>query len=139
MIIGYTTKNSGGVPSNFKNYFVVQFSKPFTYRATVTNGNIVEGKLEAKENHVGAIVGFNTKRGEQVLVRVASSFISPEQAMLNLKELGNNSFDQVAEQGRKTWNETLSRIEVNDPNLTTYAPSIRASTARCVPTQLLRD
>ena len=96
MIIGYTTKNSGGVPSNFKNYFVVQFSKPFTYRATVTNGNIAEGKLEAKENHVGAIVGFNTKRGEQVLVRVASSFISPEQAMLNLKELGNNSFDQVA-------------------------------------------
>ena len=117
MIIGYTTKNSGGVPSNFKNYFVVQFSKPFTYRATVTNGNIVEGKLEAKENHVGAIVGFNTKRGEQVLVRVASSFISPEQAMLNLKELGNNSFDQVAEQGRKTWNETLGRIEVNDPNV----------------------
>ena len=117
MIIGYTTKNSGGVPSNFKNYFVVQFSKPFTYRATVTNGNITEGKLEAKENHVGAIVGFNTKRGEQVLVRVASSFISPEQAMLNLKELGNNSFDQVAEQGRKTWNETLSRIEVNDPNV----------------------
>ena len=117
MIIGYTTKNSGGVPSNFKNYFVVQFSKPFTYRATVTNGNIAEGKLEAKENHVGAIVGFNTKRGEQVLVRVASSFISPEQALLNLKELGNNSFDQVAEQGRKTWNETLSRIEVNDPNV----------------------
>ena len=117
MIIGYTTKNSGGVPSNFKNYFVVQFSKPFTYRATVTNGNIEEGKLEAKENHVGAIVGFNTKRGEQVLVRVASSFISPEQAMLNLKELGNNSFDQVAEQGRKTWNETLGRIEVNDPNV----------------------
>ena len=117
MIIGYTTKNSGGVPSNFKNYFVVQFSKPFTYRATVTNGNIEEGKLEAKENHVGAIVGFNTKRGEQVLVRVASSFISPEQAMLNLKEVGNNSFDQVAEQGRKTWNETLGRIEVNDPDV----------------------
>ena len=117
MIIGYTTKNSGGVPRNFKNYFVVQFSKPFTYRATVTNGNIEEGKLEAKENHVGAIVGFNTKRGEQVLVRVASSFISPEQAMLNLKEVGNSSFDQVAEQGRKTWNETLSRIEVNDPNV----------------------
>ena len=117
MIIGYTTKNSGGVPSNFKNYFVVQFSKPFTYRATVTNGNIEEGKLEAKENHVGAIVGFNTTRGEQVLVRVASSFISPEQAMLNLKEVGNNSFDQVAEQGRKTRNETLGRLEETAHNV----------------------
>ena len=24
-IIGYTTRNSGGVPANFKNYFVVGF------------------------------------------------------------------------------------------------------------------
>lgn len=29
-IIGYTTKNSGGVPENFKNYFVLVFDKPFT-------------------------------------------------------------------------------------------------------------
>ena len=36
-IIGYTTRNSGGVPDNFKNYFVVEFDKPFTYRATFSN------------------------------------------------------------------------------------------------------
>ena len=28
-IIGYTTRNSGGVPQNFRNYFVVVFDKPF--------------------------------------------------------------------------------------------------------------
>ena len=39
-IIGYTTKNSGGVPSNFKNYFVLQFDKPFTYTAAVKDGKI---------------------------------------------------------------------------------------------------
>lgn len=34
-IIGYTTRNSGGVPDNFKNYFVIEFDKPFTYQASV--------------------------------------------------------------------------------------------------------
>ena len=34
-IVGYTTRNSGGVPANFKNYFVIEFDKPFTYRGYV--------------------------------------------------------------------------------------------------------
>ena len=117
MIVGYTTRNSGGVPETFRNYFVVVFDKPFTYKATVTNGNVEADKLQATENHVGAIVGFNTQRGEQVNVQVASSFISQEQALLNLKELGNDSFDQVRERGRKAWNEILGRIEVEDDNI----------------------
>ena len=117
MIVGYTTRNSGGVPENFRNYFVVVFDKPFTYKATVTNGNVEADKLQATENHVGAIVGFNTQRGEQVNVQVASSFISQEQALLNLKELGNDSFDQVRERGRKAWNDVLGKIEVEDDNI----------------------
>ena len=36
-IVGYTTRNSGGVPANFKNYFVIEFDKPFTYEATFSN------------------------------------------------------------------------------------------------------
>ena len=116
MIVGYTTRNSGGVPDNFKNYFVLVFDKPFTYKATVASGNISEGKLTATDNHAGAIVGFKTRRGEQVGVRVASSFISPEQALLNLNELGNDTFDEVAARGRKAWNDVLGRIEVDDDN-----------------------
>lgn len=117
MIVGYTTRNSGGVPENFRNYFVVVFDKPFTYKATVTNGNVEADKLQATENHVGAIVGFNTQRGEQVNVQVASSFISPEQALLNLKELEGDGFEEVKERGRKAWNEILGRIEVEDDNI----------------------
>ncbi len=117
MVVGYTTRNSGGVPENFRNYFVVVFDKPFTHKATVTNGNIEADKLQATENHVGAIVGFDTKRGEQVNVQVASSFISPEQALLNLKELEGDGFEEVKERGRKAWNEILGRIEVEDDNI----------------------
>lgn len=111
-IIGYTTKNNGGVPDNFKNYFVVVFDKPFTYQATATNGLIETERLESKENHVGGIIGFSTRRGEQVHARVASSFISPEQAELNLKELGNRTLEEVAADGRREWNDILGRIEV---------------------------
>lgn len=116
-IIGYTTRNSGGVPNNFKNYFVIKFDKPFTYKAAVADGQIKQGTTEATVNHAGAIIGFKTKRGEQVHARIASSFISPEQAELNLQELGNLSFEQIKVQGRQTWNKTLSRIKVEDKNV----------------------
>ena len=116
-IIGYTTKNSGGVPANFKNYFVLVFDKPFTYTAAVASGVIDTNKLEATDNHAGALIGFKTRKGEQVNVRVASSFISPEQAELNLKELGTDNVEQIAAKGRKVWNDVLGRIEVKDDDI----------------------
>ena len=116
-IIGYSTKNSGGVPKNFKNYFVIQFDKPFTFVSTVFENNILPNETEAKGNHTGAVIGFATKKREIVHARVASSFISPEQAELNLKELGKNSFDQLVANGREIWNREMSKIEIEDDNI----------------------
>ena len=117
-IIGYSTRNTGGVPDNFKNYFVLVFDKPFTFVATTTNGgDIHPNKREESAKHAGAIVGFQTHRGEQVHVKVASSFISHEQADLNLKELEGKTFGQVVSEGRNTWNKVLGRIEVEDSNI----------------------
>ena len=116
-IIVYSTKNSGGVPENFKNYFVIQFDKPFTFVSTVFENNILPNETEAKGNHTGAVIGFATKKGEIVHARVASSFISPEQAELNLKELGKNSFDQLVANGREIWNREMSKIEIEDDNI----------------------
>lgn len=111
-IVGYTTRNSGGVPANFRNYFVVEFDKPFTYQAAVNDGVLQEGKCEQQANHAGAIIGFPTVKGEVVHARVASSFISAEQAERNLKELGDDSFDRLVQKGRKAWNDVLGKIEV---------------------------
>ena len=119
-IIGYSTKNSGGVPDNFKNYFVIEFDKPFTYKATVADSCISVGKAEQEANHAGAIIGFATRKGEKVHARVASSFISQAQALENLKELGNDSFDVLVEKGKTAWNEALGRIEVEGGNLDQY-------------------
>ncbi len=117
MIVGYTTKNSGGVPHNFKNYFVMKFDKDFTYTAAVADGHINTANVKAECNHAGGIVGFKTIRGEQVNVRIASSFISEEQALENLKELGSDSFDEVKARGRNTWNDVLGRIEVKSDDI----------------------
>jgi predicted alpha-1,2-mannosidase len=128
-IVGYTTRNSGGVPENFKNYFVVVFDKPFTYTATYSNDvqpekkdgtvpvTIKEGQLEQTNFHTGAIIGFKTKKGELVHAKVASSFISPEQAEINLKELGSDSFETLKAKGKAIWDNMLGRIEVEGGDL----------------------
>jgi predicted alpha-1,2-mannosidase len=111
-ILGYTTRNSGGVPENFKNYFVIVFDKPFTSAQVWSNDQVVENISELEDDHVGAAVRFQTKKGEQVHARVASSFISYEQAERNMKELGDNSFDEIKNEGREIWNKELARIKV---------------------------
>lgn len=111
-IVGYTTKHSHKVPENFKNYFVLVFDKPFEMTYTWNDQSIASGKLELNDNHAGAVVGFKTAKGEKINVKVASSFISIEQAEQNLKELGNDSFEAIAKKGRDTWNKTLGRIQV---------------------------
>ena len=117
-IVGYTTKNSGGVPDNFKNYFVVVFDRDFA-AARLADGKklFAADKQELQANHAGAIVTFSCKRGEQVHARVASSFISEAQAMQNLNELGNNSFETLLQKGRQRWNDVLGRISVEDNNV----------------------
>lgn len=115
-IVGYTTRNSGGVPQNFKNYFVIEFDKPFTFNKVWANYRIVEEHLDLQSDHVGAAIGFKVKRGEQVHAKVASSFISMEQAYQNLKEIGDKSFAQVKDAAYKRWNDVLGRIKVDDDN-----------------------
>ena len=116
-ITGYTTRNSGGVPKNFRNYFIVQFDTPFEFRGIQKDGDITVVNNEAEGNHVMAMAGFITKKGQQVTIRVASSFISPEQAERNLQEVGNRSFDEVKEAGCQRWNNVLGRIEIEDENV----------------------
>lgn len=119
-IIGYSTKNSGGVPDNFKNYFVIEFDKPFTYEATFADASLKEGTKEQTSDHVGAVIGFKTKKGEIVHAKVASSFISFDQAVINMKELGNDNFDTLVQKGKDVWNEHLSKIEVEGGDLDQY-------------------
>ena len=116
-VYGYLTRNSGGVPKGFKNYFIIKFDKPFSSFSVVEDSIIHEGEKGIGCNHAGAIVTFNTRRGEQVNARVASSFISLDQPLINLLELGSDDLETVKEKGRQRWNEVLGRIQVEDDDI----------------------
>jgi len=113
-IIGYTTKNSGNVPDNFKDYFVIYFDKPFLIRRHTPDGKPDLSPIEIKGDHAIAVINFITEANEQVHLKVASSFISYEQAELNLKrELGGDSFEMTKQKAKAVWNKTLSRLQVS--------------------------
>ena len=123
-ITGYTTRNSGGVADNFKNYFVLEFSKSFTLNYTWHENVLVKDAMEMQADHAGAVVGFKTNKGEKINVRVASSFISVEQAELNLKnELGNTSFNEAVAASLNAWNKVLGIVKAEggtDEQLKTF-------------------
>jgi len=117
-IVGYTTQRAGGkilLPKNFKNYFVVTFEKPFQSYSLWKDTCFVQGIKEVEAKRTGVVVTFSTKSKEQIIARVASSFISQEQAELNLsRELAGKKFEQVLESGKQKWNNYLSKITVED-------------------------
>jgi len=118
-IIGYCRNNSGGVPDNFHNYFVLEFDKDFITKDTWNdNWKLQENTLNSEGKHVGAIIGFKTKRGEVVHVKVASSFISLEQAQQNLdREIGEDTFDQTKQKAKLAWENELNKIQIEDDNI----------------------
>ena len=124
-IIGYARNNHGGVPDNFHNYFVAQFDKDFDISRTWTDEyQLNTDAIQSEGEHVGAIIGFKTKRGEKVSVKIASSFISPEQAQLNLdREIGQDTFETTRQKAHEHWQRELARIEIADDdkdNLRTF-------------------
>ncbi|RFS18180.1 GH92 family glycosyl hydrolase [Emticicia sp. C21] len=106
-------------------YFVAKFSRPFDYYGTwdsdYNTPESAEGfwpyKNEEKGLNVGAFVSYTTKENEQILVKVAISFVNLEGARKNLQtELPDWDFDKVKDDARKAWNEELQRVEVTTDN-----------------------
>jgi predicted alpha-1,2-mannosidase len=116
-IIGYVRNNHGGVPNNFHSWFVLQFDHDFTVGGTWDDDWVLSDQPTREAGHVGAVVSFRTIKGEQIGVKVASSFISPEQAQLNLdREVGHDSFDQTEAKAKAIWEADLGRVRIDDPS-----------------------
>lgn len=99
---------------NFRCYFIIQFDQPFQDYGTWENHEMKsEGKdTKAKGKGYGAYLKF--KPGSRVQARSASSYISPEQALLNWQtEIGKDkTLEQTRQRGYDTWNKLLNRILV---------------------------
>lgn len=111
-IIGYSSKYARGPLKNFKNYFVIYVDKPIT-TAQVYSDSTLQNGLELNAKHAMAVIGFKTAKGEKVNMRVASSFISIEQAEISLnREVGTDNFDITKQKAKAVWNKTLSKLAV---------------------------
>ncbi len=117
-ITGYVRNNHGGVPGNFHNYFVAEFDHAFTVSRTWDDNGQIAATPVREGDHVGAVVSFKTRKGEQVGVKVASSFISLDQAERNLRgEIGGDGFKQTKAKAKAVWQREFDRIEVSDPDI----------------------
>ena len=99
---------------NFRNYFVIQFDKPFESYGIWENqkDETFHGKLAGEGKGYGAYIQF--KKGAKVQAKAASSYISYEQAFLTLtQELGKDkTLETTKERGAKVWNKLLNRVVV---------------------------
>ena len=92
------SRTVAGAAANYGLYFVAVFDHAFAVQGT---------------NDKAAWVGFSTKAGERVTVRVGTSLISAEQARLNLdREMPRADFNGIAEAARAEWNHELGRVEL---------------------------
>ena len=104
--IGYSVQNHGGVPEGFRNYFVIKTDAPL-------------GEP------------FATSRGHVVTLYIASSFISEDQALRNLKEVVDRPFEEVKSAAQTRWDEILGRIRVSggtDAQMRTFYSCLYRST-----------
>ena len=116
-ITGYRSYNRGGAAEGFKAWFVLKADVPFETVTLIVDGQPSPDSVNVTGGHAHALVGFPTHKGQVVSLDVSSSFISAEQALLNLEEVEGKSFAQVEEEGRSIWNEVLGRIRIEDDNL----------------------
>jgi predicted alpha-1,2-mannosidase len=107
--------NGQGFKNNWKSYFVIQFDQPIQAYGTWDNrsNNVLPDSLSAEGRGKGAYIEF--KAGTKVQVKTASSYISAEQAQLNLdRELGaDKTLEQTKANAAAVWNRSLGRVAVD--------------------------
>lgn len=112
-IVGVARNNRGAVPGDFGNYFVIVFDQPFTASGVWSNELAMAQIAKVNGKHVGAFLKFDAGKTPVIGCRVASSFISPEQAMRNLQtEIGDADFETIRARAEASWNAALGRAKV---------------------------
>lgn len=94
--------------------FYAKFSKPFTYTLINDSVTMDNGK---RLPICKALLQFETKKDEQVLVKVGVSAVDVKGAQNNvLSEIADWDFDKVRQHARNEWNRYLSKIDVTTTN-----------------------
>ena len=110
----YAPNNKASLPANFASYWVIQLpEKPERFGCWDRN-NLFPAKISHKGEHVGAYIQFNSSKETKREIKVASSFISIDQAIINLEqEIGSKNFEEVKDEAFETWNNLLRKIKIH--------------------------
>lgn len=83
------------------------------YLAKVAEAAIIRGEKELRGEHIGIFGEFDTRKGEQVELKVGISYVDAEGAKRNFDaEVANKSFNKVRKEAFEQWNNALARVEV---------------------------
>ncbi|UMB61776.1 GH92 family glycosyl hydrolase [Lutibacter sp. A80] len=128
---------AGDGNADYVVYFYCQFSKPLkdygiwsadipdvprkmrfirkeTYQDAVKNAQIFEGKNEMQGKHLGFYTNFETKEGEEVLLKSGISFVSIAGAKENLEhDINHWDFNKTRQEARESWSKAIANISVS--------------------------
>ena len=124
LLKGVSRYNNGGVPDNFANYFMVEFSHPVTGYVVYNGDTLLHEQTHVAADYSCAYLKFDVPAGEKLTIRTASSFISPEQAAINFnREVADADVKLIGGKAREQWNNYLGRVEAEggtDDQLRTF-------------------
>jgi len=111
VVNGYSNLNHGGARKNFACYFHAEFDQPFSSAFPLRESVPVQGQSALDGENIGASIEFSG--GQVVTMRIGTSFISSEQAAVNLtREVGNRDFDALRDDADKAWNDALGVVRI---------------------------
>jgi predicted alpha-1,2-mannosidase len=122
----YRIYQGSGKRAGFSGYFAVRFEKTTDSFGVYSEDKILNNQLSIEnEPNLGGFISFKVKQGEQIILKVGTSFVSIEQARKNLDaEIPEYNFDAVKESLKEIWNNLLSKIQVegdfNDDKIKFY-------------------
>ncbi len=122
LVTGY--RQSQGWARERTMYFAMTFSKPIRNYGCRDDAKLVYSDFYRKFNtlkdfpemsgrKLKTFFSFDTKAGEQILVKFALSSVSTEGAVKNLNtEIPDWNFDRIHQEAENAWNKELSRIAI---------------------------
>ena len=133
-IKGYSTANNGGVPKGWKAFFIMHLDRDVTASGSFDHVSEVHAgnKSADGDSHVGMYLEFKVGDNRTVEIPIGTSYISYDQAELNLKRELTGGFDATRDRTAKAWEKNLGRIEVSSADKeelkTFYSCLFRAQT-----------
>ncbi len=116
-VSGFVNDYGDGTRKDFKMYFHMKFDSTIDMNKTVLlpNGNeVLNGKIHSGTG-MGLSLAFNISKGEELNVRLATSFVSVEFAEMSLEnEVGDKEYGDISKETTEKWNSLLSKIQIGD-------------------------